>query len=88
MSWFLTRITKEQADRYNAICLANEEQRRMADWNRYERTVRRSELTSLRQAVEALRSKARGHQDDVGNRRAYTRVLGQIDNRLEELNDD
>lgn len=60
----------------------------MADVNRYERTVRRRELTSLRQAVEALHEKARGVKEDYHLRRAYTRVLKTIDNRLEELRDD
>lgn len=60
----------------------------MADWNRYERTVRRRELVSLRQSVEALRDTARGFKEDRGQRRGFTRVLKEIDNRLEELRDD
>lgn len=54
----------------------------MADWSQYERTIRRRELEALRAEVQALHGKARGHQDDVGNRRAFTRVLAIIDRRL------
>ena len=54
----------------------------MADWSQYERTVTRRALEALRAEVVGLRAKARGNQEDVGNRRAYTRVLAIIDRRL------
>lgn len=55
----------------------------MADWNQHDRAIRRRELEALRREVEALHSKARGHKEDAGSRRAYTRVLQVIDQRLE-----
>lgn len=55
----------------------------MADWASHDRMVRRRELNALRGEIVALQEKARGHQQDVGNRRAYTRVLAIIDRRID-----